>query len=144
MAYGGRQTDDLQLHRPEVCYPAFGYTLEYNQGAQVPLANGVTLPARRMIGRKDNYDESVLYWTRIGETVPIDAAEQRKDRFRIALAGIIPDGMLSRFSAIRPATGDAWREIEAFVPQLIQAVAPEHRRVLIGTDRARALQTTPA
>jgi EpsI family protein len=144
LAYGGRQTDDLQLHRPEVCYPAFGYTLERNETAELALSRGVTLPARRLIGRKERYEESVLYWTRIGETVPVDAAEQRRDRFRTALSGIIPDGILSRFSSMPPATGHAWSEIESFVPQLVGAIAPQNRRVLIGTQRAAALQTNPA
>ena len=42
LAHGASQTNDLQLHRPEVCYPAFGYQLS-NDG---PLS-------RRRAGRGD-------------------------------------------------------------------------------------------
>jgi len=49
LAYGARQSDDLQLHRPEICYPAFGYTLIKNQPTQVPLADRTTVPARRLV-----------------------------------------------------------------------------------------------
>lgn len=139
LAYGGRQTDELQLHRPEVCYPAFGYTLVRNEAVQMPLSKGVSLPARRLIGKRDDHEEGVVYWTRIGETLPVDAAEQRRDRFKIAFGGIIPDGLLSRFSSVRRPDSDAWAPIETFIPQLIDAVAADDRKVLIGTDRARAI-----
>ena len=139
MAYGGQQTDELQLHRPEVCYPAFGYELLTNEPDDVRLAAGVTIPARRLLAQGENGREGVVYWTRIGEALPRDGGEQRSARLEISLQGIIPDGLLTRFSAPVSNTGGAWDEIEAFVPQLIAAMAPAWRKVLIGTERAKAM-----
>jgi EpsI family protein len=138
MAHGERQSDELQLHRPEVCYPAFGYALLRNEPTQLRLGGDVTLPARRLLAKSPSHEESVVYWSRLGEFFPIDASEQRTDRFKNAVAGLIPDGILCRFS-----TGDgspqAWGGLEQFVHDLLAATGPDGRRVLIGTERAQQL-----
>jgi EpsI family protein len=138
LAHGERQSDELQLHRPEVCYPAFGYALLRNEPMQLRLADDVTVPARRLIAKSSSHEESVVYWSRLGEFFPIDASEQRADRFKNAVAGLIPDGILCRFS-----TGDesakGWTGLEEFVHDLITATKPAGRRVLVGSERARRL-----
>ncbi len=141
MAYGGEQTDELQLHRPEVCYPAFGFELLTNEPEDLRLPAGVTIPARRLLAQGENSREGVIYWTRIGEALPRDGGEQRSARLDISLQGIIPDGLLTRFSAPASNSSGAWDEIESFVPQLITAIAPAWRKVLIGSERARAMNT---
>jgi EpsI family protein len=138
LAYGSQQTDDLQLHRPEVCYPAFGFSLLQNEPTSLALAKGVTIPARRILADKEDRREYVMYWTRMGEYLPVSAGQQREDRFKIALDGVISDGLLSRFSTIAGGA-DPWRTIETFVADLVAAVPPKHRRVLIGTERANLL-----
>jgi EpsI family protein len=138
LAHGERQSDELQLHRPEVCYPAFGYALLRNEPTQIQLGSAVTLPARRLLARSPSHEESVLYWSRLGEFFPIDATEQRTDRFKNAVAGLIPDGILCRFST-GDETPQAWGGLERFVHDLLAATSPPGRRVLIGTDRAHQL-----
>ena len=49
VAYGDTQSDLLQLHRPEVCYPAVGYTLESMRSVELGLPGGAILPARRVV-----------------------------------------------------------------------------------------------
>lgn len=144
LAYGGRQTDELQLHRPEVCYPAFGFSLTTNEPVDVPLGPGVTLPARRLMAENDGRLESVVYWSRMGEFLPRDGSEQRGDRLRVAMQGIIPDGLLCRFSAPPPETGGAWSGILSFLPAFVVAIPPEFRKVLVGTERAQALAGIPS
>lgn len=140
LAYGGEQTNELQLHRPEVCYPAFGYTLVRNEFAPIPISEHVSIPARRLLATSDNSREGVVYWSRMGEYLPASGGEQRTDRLQIAMRGIVPDGLLSRFSATAADGHDAWRELQTFIPQLVLAVAPQWRKVLIGTERADAIQ----
>lgn len=139
LAYGGRQTDELQLHRPEICYPAFGFDLLQNEAMTLDVAKGVTIPARRILADSESRRESVIYWTRMGEYLPSSGGQQREDRFRIALQGIIPDGLLVRFSTSPSNVSDAWDAIEAFVSTLVIAIPPKHRKVLIGTERANAM-----
>jgi EpsI family protein len=138
LAHGERQSDELQLHRPEVCYPAFGYALLRNEPTHIKLADAITLPARRLLAKSPSHEESVVYWSRLGEFFPIDAAEQRLDRFKNTAAGLIPDGILCRFSTA-DGSPKAWADLERFVHDLIGATSPAGQRVLVGSDRARQL-----
>jgi EpsI family protein len=139
LAYGQDQTDDLQLHRPEVCYPAFGYALQTNVEIKLPVTGDVQLPARRLIAQSDERREGIIYWTRMGELLPASGREQREDRVRIAMQGIVPDGVLCRFSTTVSDPNDSWRAIQSLVPALLTAVAPKNRAVLIGTERANRM-----
>jgi EpsI family protein len=138
-AYGARQTDDLQLHRPEICYPAFGYALVRNEPVSVPLAPNVSIPARRLAAQAEGRHESIIYWSRMGEFLPQSAAEQRRDRVQIAMEGIVPDGLLIRMSMGGDIPQYDWPNIQAFARDLILAAKPEQRKVLIGSQRAEAI-----
>jgi hypothetical protein len=99
----------------------------------------VTLPARRLLAEQDGRRESIIYWSRMGEALPQDGGQQRKARLEIAMQGIIPDGLLSRFSIVGDDPSQDWRTIGAFVIELIAAIAPNRRNVLIGTERAKLI-----
>lgn len=139
MAYGGRQSDELQLHRPEVCYPAFGFNVTRNEPLSLSIGGGVTVPARQLAAEAEGRIESIVYWSRIGELLPQDGGQQRSARLKIAMQGIVPDGLLSRFSMIGVDPGQEWLAITRFVVELIGAVAPANRNVLIGSERANTL-----
>ena len=137
IAYGNTQSDTLQLHRPEVCYPAFGFAVTENQAAAFP-AGPTRLPGRNLVAAQPGREERISYWTRIGEFLPVDNRQQREMRFRTALAGIIPDGVLVRISNTLPGDADPFGLNAAFIAELLTAVAPALRPALITTDKARA------
>ena len=139
LAYGGRQSDELQLHRPEVCYPAFGYALVRNEPLSLPIASGVTLPTRRLAATYEERHESIIYWSRMGELLPQSAAQQRAARLKIGMQGIVPDGLLCRFSMTGDNVEQNWSTIETFVVDLLAAIAPGKRNVLIGDELAGLL-----
>lgn len=138
LAYGGRQSDELQLHRPEVCYPAFGFNVVLNEPLDLKIGT-VKVPARRLAVAAEDRRESIIYWSRMGELLPQDGGQQRAARLKIAMRGIIPDGMLARFSSSSADPEQDWHVITGFVNELILAVAPAKRSVLIGTERARLI-----
>lgn len=138
-AYGDSQSNELQLHRPEVCYPAFGFELLDSQATQVPIANAVTLPGRRLIAQSSQQRQAVTYWTRLGETFPVTVTEQRLARLDSAMHRYIPDGLLARFSTAGGDMTAAFASMNGFISELILRVAPADRGVLVGTARARAL-----
>jgi EpsI family protein len=146
LAYGGKQSDELQLHRPEICYPAFGYALVRNEPLALPVGPGVTVPARRLAAEQDDRRESIIYWSRMGELLPQDAAQQRAARLQIGMQGIVPDGLLCRFSMSGENVERNWKTIDGFVTELLGAIAPDKRNVLIGDERAGLLRgaTNPA
>jgi EpsI family protein len=139
MAYGAVQSDDLMVHRPEKCYPAFGFALSDNQVTTIPLPGGASVPARCFAAKAAGRSESVLYWVRLGEYLPTDKKAQQLDRLRTALSGYVGDGILARFSVGGPDTALGVARAKALAIALIRAVRPADRLALIGTSRARAM-----
>ena len=139
MAHGDSQSNELQLHRPEVCYPAFGFAIVESQPVQLALRQAVALPGRRLIARSAQETEAVIYWTRLGEFFPVGVTEQRLARLDTAVHRYIPDGLLARFSMTGPDTAPAFETIRKFIANLVLGVAAGQRAALIGTPRARLL-----
>jgi EpsI family protein len=139
LAHGDSQTDELQLHRPEVCYPAFGFAISQTAPVPVPLARDVSLPCRRLVADAPDRRESIIYWSRLGEFLPTDRAEQQWARVKTVMRGVIADGLLARFSILGSDSGAAFELLTRFIPEFIRAVGADHRSVLIGSRRAGEL-----
>src|SRR6185312_13118870 len=77
MAHGDVENNELQLHRPEVCYPAFGFAITESAPLTLALSSSVTVPCRSLVAKSSDRQETILYWTRLGETFPTTVAEQR-------------------------------------------------------------------
>jgi EpsI family protein len=142
MAHGDSQSNELQLHRPEVCYPAFGFSLTASEPLQLMIGKHVTLPARRLLAQSSRETQAVLYWTRLGEYFPVSVTEQRLNRLNTAMHRYIPDGLLARFSMRKSGAGDAFADISEFVPALLAEIPKDRRRVFVGTARAQLLGET--
>ena len=139
IAYGNTQSDTLQLHRPEVCYPAFGFEIVENVPTEIPLGHGAVVPARNLVATLPGREERISYWTRIGEYLPTSNGEQRAMRFRIALQGIIPDGVLFRVSNTLPEDAEGFALNSRFAADLLAVIPPAVRPALITTAKARQL-----
>lgn len=137
LAYGAKQNDDLQLHRPEVCYPAFGYDLQENKPDKLTFAPGAAIPIRRLVAAREGESQYIAYWSRLGEFLPQDGSEQRSARFRNALQGIVPDGVLCRFSTVARSPADAWQAVDSVVRDLLMSTSANRRNVLVGTELAK-------
>jgi EpsI family protein len=139
LAHGDTQSNILQLHRPEVCYPAFGFAISDSRPVQLPLPGGVTLPARQLVALAPGRQENIIYWSRLGEYLPTNGAQQRLDRLMTALHGYVADGLLARFSAVGSDPQPALASVSAFIGELLRAVPANQRGSLIGSPRAGAM-----
>lgn len=140
MAHGDVQSNELQVHRPEVCYPAYGLQILTSEPLAVSLAPGVNLPARKLIAQSSREELATIYWTRLGEYLPTSGSEQRWDRIRTAIDGYVPDGLLARFSIEGTEPERQIPVIQSFISTLISEVGASSRNALIGTDRAKLLE----
>lgn len=140
LAHGDSQTDQLQLHRPEICYPAVGFSIISSAPGAVPLPGGVTLPVRRLIADSPDRREQIVYWTRLGEFFPVSNSQQRLDQLKTALGGYIADGLLARFSVTGTDAKSAFGVLQTFIPAVIAATAARDRPALIGTRLSQAMQ----
>lgn len=136
VAYGDTQSDLLQLHRPESCYAAVGFEILQSSPMNLHLSRSAVVPARRVVATAQGRQENIIYWTRMGEELPTSGGEQREVRFRSALEGNIPDGVLIRFSVVGADSDAAFAILEGFIPELIEAVATDKRRALVGSKIA--------
>lgn len=138
VAYGGEQSDLLQLHRPEACYPAVGMQITEHRDGAVDLGAGRAVPAVFLSAGGLDRQEDIVYWTRLGEALPRSAAEQRADRLRAAMQGTIGDGILVRASTLRYQESPAWPYLARFLRDMVASLPAKARPGFVGTDLARA------
>ena len=141
VAYGDTQSDVLQLHRPETCYPAFGLTISRSSLADVNVGS-VVVPTRNLVASVADRLENITYWTRIGEYLPTDGAQQREDKLRTAFAGIIPDGILVRASSLGEDAQRSMARNAEFLREMVLAIDPVHLPVFIGRQLAKGIPRT--
>jgi len=133
IAYSGAQDGTIQVHRPEVCYPASGFRLTTNEAHDTPLTPGLAIPSRYIVAEADLRREQLVYWTRVGDYFPARWSEQRTAVMKENFAGVIPDGVLVRLSTV--GGGDERTLLDAFARDLYAAIGPRLRSVLVGMDR---------
>jgi EpsI family protein len=135
VAYGGDQSDGMQAHLPEVCYPSQGFEL-YGKRQATLMLDGRTIPAQRIRTRMGARHEPVTYWLTLGETVAATRTDRKIQQMRYGLRGLIPDGMLVRVSTIDRDAEHAFAVQDDFLRALAVAI-PE-------AQRARVLGARPA
>jgi EpsI family protein len=136
IAYGNDQRDGMQLHYPEVCYPAQGFRLLSNNKVDLSLA-GVRIPARRLetVLANQRY-EPVTYWTVIGETAVRGGSDKKLVEMQYGFKGLIPDGLLFRVSSIDRDTPAAFVLQDQFAEALLSGVTPAVLARIAGTERS--------
>jgi len=134
IAYGNAQTDLLQLHRPEVCYPFFGFTVSNSHAETIPITQQVAVPGRAMTATSYNRTEQILYWARVGEYLPQTGNEQLMARLKSQVAGFIVDGVLVRISNVTGETDDGLAINLDFARQLVEALPQPLLAPLLGTS----------
>lgn len=132
IAYNNMQDGVVQVHRPEICYPAGGYHISPTMPISIARMRGKPIPANTFTATGPNNTEQVLYWTRMGDSFPRSWAEQRLVVARSNIAGVIPDGALVRVSLIAEDREVAFRHLKRFVSVMEYSAPPLLRRVLTG------------
>lgn len=131
MAYGDDQRGGLQAHKPEVCYPAQGFTLHQNDLGELPTQFG-NIEVRRLRTSLGSRAEPVTYWFTVGDRVIKNKLEKRFEEIRLGLTGQIPDGLLFRVSSIDNDTKRGFIMQQRFAADLLAKVPPATRKRLSG------------
>lgn len=136
IAYGKNQSDALQLHKPEVCYPAQGFALLAKQAGTLELS-GLPIAATRLQTSLGQRFEPITYWTVVGDYITTSGVNKKLTEMRYSLTGRIPDGMLVRVSSIDTTVDRAYDMQRQFAQQMVQAIDPAVRQRFAGDPRAR-------
>jgi EpsI family protein len=131
IAYGGTQSRDLQVHRPEVCYSAQGFQIRGTAKAEIDVAE-FTIPVMRVFATQGPRQEPITYWVRLGDQIVRGNLEQGLARLRYGLSGAIPDGLLVRVSTIGGDQSAAYGVQDAFLDELLKEIPASERWRLVG------------
>ena len=131
IAYGKNQSKSLELHSPEVCYPAQGFAVTDKQTATLNIL-GKPIAATRLETNLGQRHELVTYWNVVGTNITTSLFDKRLVDLRYTLTGRIPDGILVRVSSIDRATDNAYAIQNQFAAELLLAIAPENRERFMG------------
>jgi EpsI family protein len=135
VTYGGDQSYSMQVHRPEMCYPAQGFQIGSISKGFID-ADGVKLPVMKLVATQGPRIEPITYWVMIGESAVRGNLEQHLARVKYGLTGQIPSGMLIRVSTISANEAQSYRAEEQFVRDMLRAVPAQYRKMLIGASQA--------
>ena len=133
IAYGQDQADDsVQLHYPEVCYPAQGFKLNSNVVDKVDVPEGPIRVRRLQTQRTDDYFEPVTYWTIVGDQQSLGGWDRKMSEIRHGLRGEIVDGLLFRVSSSDRNSDQGFRVQNQFIRDLVHSLTPAARKQLVG------------
>lgn len=131
IAYGGDQSDAMQVHLPEVCYAAQGFQVKKSSLGQIATDYGA-LPVKRLVATLSNRIEPITYWITVGDEV-INTGHRRKlAQLKYGITGSVPDGILVRASSINRDNGEAYALQEGFLRNMLDAMRPGDRGRIAG------------
>ncbi len=133
IAYGADQADDdVQLHYPEVCYPAQGFRVSNNRTTVLTMPEGEIRVRRLDTQYADTYFEPVTYWTIIGDQQSLGGFDRKILEIRHGLRGEIVDGLLFRVSTRDRNFEDGFNVQNGFIREIVRAMTPAARKQLAG------------
>lgn len=131
IAYGSAQNSALQLHRPEYCYPAQGFTISGKRFLELRLGSRRAL-ACLLTAETPEITEQLLYWARIDRSFTVDGAGDRAAIVHANLRGYLPDGVLVRMSTQTRDPVEATGILRDFNNALVTSLGPTGRHLVFG------------
>lgn len=130
IAYGGDQSDSMQVHRPEVCYTGNGFQMTDIEIVDLDTGYGI-IPIKRIFAIMGERREPITYWITIGDAVAVNTLKWKLQQLKYGLTGRVPDGLLFRVSSFgEKAT--AYPLQKYFIKGLLKSISYESRQRLIG------------
>lgn len=132
IAYGSNQSDGMQVHKPEICYPAQGFQITGLVKSVMVLPYHRSIPVERLVASHDHRVEPITYWTTVGNQVEVDGLRWKLAQLRYGLAGVIPDGLMFRVSSIDNNVQHAYAMQNRFVNELVASLSKKERDRIVG------------
>lgn len=131
IAYGSNQSEGMNTHRPEVCYPAQGFELMSTRPDNLPVL-GRTLPLNRVVAKQGSRNEPITYWVVVGDELTKFGIKHKLTSLKYNLTGRIPDGMLVRVSSIDRDEQRAFHLQDQFIHAMLRALSEKDQMRLLG------------
>jgi EpsI family protein len=130
IAYSSIQQNDVQVHRPEVCYPASGFPVISTEQTDISY-RGREFAGREVLADRGGFHERIIYWIRVGGSFPTSWREQRIKMALANLSGSVPDGVLFRVSAIEEPAKSNSAMLRIFIDAFLDEVSPAFRQSVL-------------
>jgi EpsI family protein len=131
-AYTGKRDQAMDVHRPEICYPAQGLSIKRSTWDSSVMLPERELPLKRLVAGNGERHEPISYWLVVGRDVANSGVSHRVATFKYGLTGRIPDGMLVRVSSVDPDETRSFAMQDAFVRDMLAAMDTDFRSRLLG------------
>jgi EpsI family protein len=132
IAYGGDQSDNMAVHKPEVCYPGQGFQILKSPAITSFSTGEGNIPVKRLVASLGARIEPITYWTTVGDQVEVQGLRWKLQQLKFGLTGKIPDGLLFRVSSIEVDEIKAYRIQDTFTHEMLKAMSPEGRKRIVG------------
>ena len=133
LAYAREQSQDVKIHRPDVCYQAQGFAIKSRKVQTLSIDDQHQVQIVRLVVAQPARLEVVSYWIRIGNEYPVTPLTMRMKILRDGLAGHVADGILVRASSIiedESQAPAAFARQEKFLRELVAAMPSNQASVL--------------
>ena len=134
VVYGDGIDKQLDVHRPEVCYVAQGFKVSDYTDLVIHTLFG-RLPVRRLVATNGQRIEPISYWIKVGDKAVGSAFERKMTKIKQVLTGRADSGLLARVSTIDTDQVLAYKEQEAFINAMLQAMPEDQRKQLVGDQQ---------
>jgi EpsI family protein len=131
VVYGDGIDRQLDIHRPEICYPAQGFSVSRYTDQVISTLSG-ELSLRRLVATNGPRVEPISYWVNVGSKSVNSSFERKFQKIKQGLTGGTDSGILARISSIGSNQELAYQEQEAFINAMLQSMPMEMRKQLIG------------
>lgn len=130
VAFSSIQQNDVQVHRPEVCYPASGYPIISTSETKIAYRDR-KFSGRELVADRGGLSERIIYWIRVGDFFPTAWREQRIDMALANLSGTVPDGVLFRVSTLENPGDTTSAALRGFIEAFLNEVTPSFRQEVL-------------
>ena len=131
IAYGGDQSDAMQVHMPEGCYAGQGFAIKDKSRIVLETFFG-PLPVSRLVAHQGQRNEPITYWFTVGDVAINSGFRQKLEQLKFGLNGSVPDGVLVRVSSIDRNNQNAYALQENFLQELLGSMTEKDRARIAG------------
>lgn len=131
VAYGSDQSDNLQVHKPEVCYTSQGFAVQ-SLGDRSIVFGEHRIDARSIMASRNDRTEPVTYWVKVGDEVINSSFRKKLHKIGYGLKGYIPDGLLFRVSSLGTDKEQAFALHDRFIEDLLESLSAQQLYFLSG------------
>lgn len=132
VAYGKDQSDGHDVHKPDLCYPAQGFTVIEQRELPLAIDTHRSIIVQYMKTQRDQRIEPLIYWTTVGNYLYRNRMQKKLIAFKYSRDNLIPDGMIIRVSTLEKDSTVALATLTDFVKDWYEAMSEQQRKRYFG------------